>query len=70
MIQALEEVLQRLAYRNNSMLEKATNGNFISYNVKDEQNELINLQQEILEILWNKQHPKENSKNNEIEQDR
>ena len=52
------------------MLEKATNGNFISYNVKDEQNELINLQQEILEILWNKQHPKENSKNNEIEQDR
>lgn len=66
--EAMEETLKNVADRNAQIINEANEGNYTEYSVDDFKQEIFDMKQEMLEKLWNAQHPGEQMQNEQVEQ--
>ncbi len=66
--EAMEEALKNVADRNAQIINEANEGNYTEYSVDDFKQEIFDMKQEMLEKLWNAQHPEEQMQNEQVEQ--
>lgn len=65
---AMEEVLKNVENSNNQIINQAYNGNYTDFSVDEFKQEIFQMKQEMLEKLWNEQHPEEQMQYEQVEQ--
>lgn len=56
---SMEECLNKLAQRNAQMLDNANRGKITPFSVQDFEQEIFGIKQEMMQKLWNAEHPKD-----------
>ena len=64
---SMEECLNKLAQRNAQMINNANSGKVTPFSVQDFEQEIFGIKQEMMEKLWDAEHPKDTEKTDELE---
>ena len=64
---SMEECLNKLAQRNAQMINNANSGKVTPFSVQDFEQEIFGIKQEMMEKLWDAEHPKDIEKTDELE---
>lgn len=66
--EAMEENLSNIANQNTQIIEDANQGDYTAYSMRDYNDDIFEIQQKMLEKLWNEQHPEDQLINDVVEQ--
>lgn len=64
---SMEECLNKLAQRNAQMINNANSGKVTPFSVQDFEQEIFGIKQEMMEKLWDAEHPNDIEKTDELE---